>query len=97
VFFLKKQPQGWQVLCNHPIYEKDKLVPVDPRRLPKIDYESLGKEPKGYRYLAYGTRRLGYPIKQNLPQLYGKERDKLYQEMVEWLDGKDIDFSKDEF
>ncbi|KAL4891701.1 hypothetical protein BDV59DRAFT_203297 [Aspergillus ambiguus] len=67
VFFLKKQPQGWQILCNHPIYEKDKCVPVDPTNPPKIDHESLAKEPKGYMFLAYGMRRLGYPIKQNSP------------------------------
>ncbi|KAJ9213189.1 hypothetical protein DTO166G4_5182 [Paecilomyces variotii] len=97
VYFLKKQPQGWQIFCNHPIYEKDKLVPVDPARLPTIDYDSLAQEPKGYKYLAYGMRRLGYPIKQHLPQLFGNERDELYREMADWLDGKDIDFSKDEF
>ncbi|PYI05254.1 hypothetical protein BO78DRAFT_447936 [Aspergillus sclerotiicarbonarius CBS 121057] len=97
VFFLEKQPHGWKILCNHPIYEKDKLVPVDATRLPTIDHESLAKEPKGYQFLAYGMRRLGYPIKQNLPQLFGKERDALYQEMIEWLDGKDIDFSQDNF
>ncbi|GLB05161.1 hypothetical protein AtubIFM57258_011197 [Aspergillus tubingensis] len=96
-YFLKKQPQGWKILCNHPIYEKDKCVPVDPTRPPHIDHESLAKEPKGYRFLAYGMRRLGYPIKQNLPQLFGKERDMVYKKMAERLDGKDIDFSKDDF
>ncbi|GAB1217116.1 hypothetical protein ATERTT37_006339 [Aspergillus terreus] len=97
VLFLGKQPQGWQIFCNHPIYEKDKIVPVNPSRIPKIDPEAVAKEPKGYRYLAYSIRRLGYPIKTNLPQLYGRERDLVYQEMVDWLDGKEIDFSADEF
>ncbi|GES60554.1 hypothetical protein ATEIFO6365_0006001500 [Aspergillus terreus] len=97
VLFFGKQPQGWQIFCNHPIYEKDKIVPVNPSRIPKIDPEAVAKEPKGYRYLAYSIRRLGYPIKTNLPQLYGRERDLVYQEMVDWLDGKEIDFSADEF
>ncbi|PYH94598.1 hypothetical protein BO71DRAFT_226221 [Aspergillus ellipticus CBS 707.79] len=97
VFFLKKQAQGWKIFCNHPIYEKDKLVPVDPTRIPRIDHEALAAEPKGYQFLAYGMRRLGYPVKPNLPQLFGKERDELYNQMVVWLDGKNIEFSKDEF
>lgn len=70
---------------------------MDPTRPPHIDHESLAKEPKGYQFLAYGMRRLGYPIKQNLPQLFGRERDMVYENMAEWLDGKDIDFSKDDF
>lgn len=83
-------------MCNHPIYEKDKLVPVDPACLPDIDYDALSKEPKGYKYLAYGMRHLGYAVRQDLPQLFGTERDELYQEMVEWLNGKDIDFYRDD-
>ncbi|KAL3440954.1 hypothetical protein BJX65DRAFT_314285 [Aspergillus insuetus] len=97
IFFLEKQPQGWQIFCNHPIYQKDKPVPVDPGRLPKIDYDWPATEPKGYKYLAYGMRRLRYPSKQDLPQLFGKARDDLYNEMAEWFYGKDIDFSVEDF
>ncbi|KAI9037109.1 uncharacterized protein KD926_000826 [Aspergillus affinis] len=98
VFFLERTIcPGWQILCNHPIYEKDKCVPVDPGRLPTIDYEILDRQPRGYKYLAYGMQSLGYKVKQNLPQLFGEERDALYREIADWLNGEEIDFSKDEW
>lgn len=34
-------------------YEKDKMIPVDPRRVPELDDERLKAYPKGYRYGAY--------------------------------------------
>lgn len=34
-------------------YEKDKLLPVGPRKIPTIDDEKLNRYPEGYRYLSY--------------------------------------------
>jgi hypothetical protein len=40
---------GWRARFVRHWYEKDKLVPVDPNRVPKIDYEELGKHPATYK------------------------------------------------
>ena len=43
--------------------------------------------PEGYRYLGYAQGNLGHKINMNLPELYGKEHDVLYDAIKAWLSG----------
>lgn len=52
-------------------YEKDRAIPVDPRRIPHFDDDKLASFPEGYRYLAYG-QSAAYKIKLDLPQSHGQ-------------------------
>jgi hypothetical protein len=80
-------------------YEKDKLIPVDPRKIPSIDDALLNKFPEGYRYLAYCQEKvLGLEIMVDMPghrredqSLCGKKHDLLYMQAKDWIDGKDVE------
>ncbi|KAL9619831.1 MAG: hypothetical protein Q9160_005571 [Pyrenula sp. 1 TL-2023] len=54
-FFFEKDPlsREWRARFVRHWYEKDKLIPVNPARVPVLDEERLAKYPAGYRYLSY--------------------------------------------
>jgi hypothetical protein len=54
-FFWEKDAttNSWRARLVRHWYEKDKLIPVDPRRIPTLDDTRLATYPVGYRYLAY--------------------------------------------
>jgi hypothetical protein len=76
-FFEKRQP----------IYEKDRLDPVDPSAALKLDAELLARFPEGYRHLAYLQSKNGFKVKADLPGLRGPAVEKLYTEGHAWLAG----------
>jgi hypothetical protein len=63
------------------------MDPVDPSAQPKLDPDLLGSFPEGYRHLAYLQTKLGFKIKQELPQLKGPAVGRLYRHGRAWLDG----------
>jgi len=83
----EKRNQRWGIVRRQPIYEKDRMDPVDPSAALKLDPDLLGSFPEGYRHLAYLQTRLGFRIKQALPQLKGAEVERLYRHGRAWLDG----------
>ena len=85
--FLAKRDGRWGIVRRQPIYEKDRLDPVDPAAQLSLDPELLGSFPAGYRHLAYLQFQLGYQIAPGLPGLRGPAVDVLYQEGRDWLDG----------
>jgi ketosteroid isomerase-like protein len=85
--FLAKRNGSWGIVRRQPIYEKDRLDPVDPAAQLSLDLELLGSFPAGYRHLAYLQFQLGYQIAPGLPGLRGPAVDVLYQEGRDWLDG----------
>jgi hypothetical protein len=72
---------------RQPIYEKDRIDPVDPTRAPKLDPERLARFPVGYRHLAYLQVGIGYPVKTDMPGLTGSEVERLYARGASWLKG----------
>jgi hypothetical protein len=95
IFFFEKRDEDWRVRWKKAIYEKDKVLAVDPNRPPKLDYELLKSFPEGYRYLAYYQHKIsGHNIKMDLPQGLGQERDDMYQAMKDWLEDKDINLGE---
>ncbi|KAJ7162911.1 hypothetical protein C8R46DRAFT_1101844 [Mycena filopes] len=93
MFFEKNSEGAWGARFVRHIYEKDKLIPVDPRRIPAIDDEKLAVFPSGYRYLAYCQEEcmLGIKVKRDMPGIRGEEHDQLLRQAKAWLDGEDIE------
>ena len=78
----------WGLVLRQPIYEKDRLDPVDPAAELKLDPELLGRFPEGYRHLAYLQTRIGYKVKPDMPGIEGTELDALYRRGADWLAGQ---------
>lgn len=85
--FFEKRAGKWAIVRRQPIYEKDRMDPVDPAATLKLDPDLLGGFPEGYRHLAYLQTKLGFRIKGDLPQLKGPEVAKLYAHGKAWLAG----------
>ncbi|TQF36440.1 hypothetical protein UNPF46_22225 [Bradyrhizobium sp. UNPF46] len=91
-FLEKRQDQSgigkWGIVRRQPIYEKDRIDPVDPAAELKLDQKALAALPEGYRHLAYMQELIGYKVKRDMPGLIGPEVEKLYGEGRDWLAGK---------
>ena len=86
--FLEKRDGQWGFVRRQPIYEKDRLDPVDPKASIELDQALLNRFPEGYRHLAYLQTQVGYKVKeQGMPGLKGPEVEKLYPEGKAWLEG----------
>jgi SnoaL-like domain len=86
--FLAKRNDVWAIVLRQPIYEKDRLDPVDPGASLRLDAKLLGEFPEGYRHLAYVQTRIGFTVKRDMPTLRGPEVDRLYARGALWLAGK---------
>jgi len=85
--FLERRVGRWGLVLRQPIYEKDRIDPVDPAARLVLDQGALGRLPKGYRHLAYIQQRIGYSVKLDMPQLAGAEVERLYARGASWLAG----------
>lgn len=91
-FLEKRQDKSgigkWGIVRRQPIYEKDRIDPVDPAATLQLDQQALAALPEGYRHLAYMQELIGYKVKRDMPGLTGAEVEKLYGEGRDWLAGK---------
>ena len=85
--FLERRDGHWAIVLRQPIYEKDRLDPVDPAARLLLDAGLLSRFPAGYRHLAYVQTAIGYEVKPDMPGLTGPEVDRLYQRGAAWLAG----------
>ncbi|WP_439359750.1 nuclear transport factor 2 family protein [Bradyrhizobium sp. DASA03007] len=86
--FLEKRQARWGIVRRQPIYEKDRIDPVDPAAPLQLDQKALAALPEGYRHLAYMQELIGYKVKRDMPGLIGPEVEKLYGEGRDWLAGR---------
>jgi hypothetical protein len=87
--FFEKRGGCWGIVRRQPIYEKDRLDPVDPAAVLHLDPNLLVRFPEGYRHLAYLQAENGFSIKGDLPGLHGPAVEQLYAEGKSWLEGSD--------
>jgi hypothetical protein len=83
-------PDGprWGVVLRQPIYEKDRMDPVDPAAKLALDPALLARFPEGYRHLAYLQTQIGYVVKADMPGLKGERVQALYAAGRRWLAGE---------
>ena len=86
--FFEKRGDVWAIVLRQPIYEKDRIDPVDPGASLRLDAKLLDEFPEGYRHLAYVQTRIGFTVKRDMPTLQGPEVQRLYARGAEWLAGK---------
>jgi hypothetical protein len=86
--FLEKRAGRWGLVLRQPIYEKDRIDPVDPAAKLALDPARLAALPQGYRHLAYLQTQLGFEVKRDMPQLVGAEVEALYARGKAWLAGE---------
>jgi hypothetical protein len=87
--FLEKRKGRWGFLLRQPIYEKDRLDPVDGAARPTLDAAQLARFPAGYRHMAYLQAKAGYEVKRDMPGTEGKELQAVYERGKAWLEGRD--------
>ena len=88
--FLEQREAAWKIVLRQPIYEKDRLDPVDPAARLVLDAALLAQFPEGYRHLGYVQTRIGFTVKRDMPQLKGPEVERLYAEGADWLAGRPL-------
>ena len=88
--FIERRDGRWGIVLRQPIYEKDRLDPVDRAARLDLDAALLARFPEGYRHLAYLQAGLGYQVKPDMPGLTGPEVQRLYQRGAEWLAGRPV-------
>ena len=86
--FFEKRDGRWGLVLRQPIYEKDRLDPVDPAAKLALDRNLLARFPEGYRHLAYLQTKIGYEVKPDMPGIEGRELDALYARGARWLNGE---------
>ena len=89
--FVCKHQGEWRLLHRQPIYEKDRIDPVEPRAKLVLDAQALAAFPEGYRHLAYIQTRIGYRVKLDMPMLKGPVVEELYRRGARWLAGGPIE------
>ena len=86
--FFERRVDAWGIVLRQPIYEKDRLDPIDPAAKLRLDAQLLGQFPEGYRHLAYAQTKLGFTVKRDMPTLKGPEVERLYARGAAWLSGR---------
>ncbi len=88
--FLEQRHGRWGIVLRQPIYEKDRMDPVDPAARLALDPALLARFPEGYRHLAYLQTTIGYKVKPDMAGLKGPEVEALYARGRAWLEGKPL-------
>lgn len=86
---LEKRDGRWGLVLRQPVYELDRMTPVDPAATVVLDIDLLRSFPVGYRHLAYLQTKLAFTVDKNLPGTRGPEIEALGMRMKQWLDGAD--------
>ncbi|MEJ7931113.1 nuclear transport factor 2 family protein [Ramlibacter sp. AN1015] len=89
--FVQKHEGQWKLLHRQPIYEKDRIDPIDPAARLELDASALAQFPDGYRHLAYIQTRIGYQVKRDMPMLKGAVVEELYRRGARWLAGQPLE------
>ncbi len=89
--FFECRDGEWGLVLRQPIYEHDRLSPVNPAETVGLDRALLDTFPEEYRHLAYVQARMGFHIDLNMPGPTGSRADALYASGARWLRGAPLD------
>lgn len=89
--FAERRGGRWGIVLRQPIYEKDRIDPVDPTARLELDPAILAEFPAGYRHLAYIQSQIGYDVKMDMPELTGARVERLYASGAQWLAGGSLE------
>jgi hypothetical protein len=92
--FFARRGGLWKLVRRQPIYEKDRMDPLDPSAKLALDPELLSRFPDGYRHLGYLQTKIGFTLKLDMPGLKGPVVEALYAHGRAWLDGASSAFPK---
>ncbi|MEM9199039.1 MAG: nuclear transport factor 2 family protein [Pseudomonadota bacterium] len=90
--FWARRGGQWGLCLRQPIYEKDRMDPVDPSAALKLDPALLARFPEGYRHLAYLQSQIGYEVEPDMPGIDGPKVAALYAQGDAWLAGETVDW-----
>ncbi len=88
--FVERREGRWGIVLRQPIYEKDRLDPIDPAADARARPRAAGRFPAGYRHLGYVQTGLGFEVKRDMPGLTGPEVEALYRRGARWLAGGEL-------
>lgn len=77
---------AWKIVERRLAYEKDRIDPVRPGAVVRLDETLLAQFPEGYRHLAYLQTRRGDKVIADLPGARGAALDRMLAEGRAWLD-----------
>jgi hypothetical protein len=83
--FFEKQNAKWRICKRLPIYEKDRIDPVDPLERVDLDHQRLSRFAEGYRHVAYVQSLAGADVTRGLIEPGSVEEQNLYREGAKWL------------
>ena len=85
---IERNDGKWGVALRQPIYERDRMTPLNFNQPITLDPTILSEYPIGYQNLAYFQQGLGYNVKRDMPGLTGPEVEALYKQGAAWLRGE---------
>jgi hypothetical protein len=83
--FFQTHKARWCIYKRLPIYEKDRIDPVNPLERLDLDYERLSRFSEGYRHVAYVQSLAGADVTKGLIEPGSIEEQNLYREGAKWL------------
>jgi len=83
----EKRDGRWGLVLRQPIYEMDRMMPVDPAAKLELAADLLASFPDGYRHLAYMQAQLGFEVSKTMPGSDGTEMEELRERGRLWLAG----------
>ena len=85
VDFFEGHRSKWLICKRVPVYEKDRIDPVNPLEQLDIDREALSQFAEGYRHVAYVQSRAGANVTKGLIEPGSVEERNLHREGADWL------------
>ena len=83
--FFERTDSQWRICKRIPVYEKDRIDPVDPAKALALDQNALSQFAEGYRHLAYVQSLAGATLTKGLIVPGSAEEQNLYKQGAEWL------------
>lgn len=85
---IEKRDGRWGIVFRQPVYDLDRMSPVDPSKSLELDEAVLSQFPIGYRHLAYLQTEQGMDVYRDMPGTRGPAVEALRQQMGDWLAGE---------